>query len=130
MINGSSLSSYNKEVLKMIKLSSKAKEIVKRSYEENKIEIQKRLRNLKPFKKVSLDEEIHINDIEKALKIMSKKYDVSISKILWVLYNDDKYSLRLFSHNPLMEICRIEESTIYGLLAKALVIMSMIKEGE
>ena len=99
--------------------------------EENKVLIQKVLRQLKPLSKYS-DECIPLEAIEKAIKIMCSKYQIRIRSIMpdiWSNKKSDIWRCEVVDDSNLELISLIYGISIYEVLAKtAILICSEIKK--
>lgn len=63
----------------------KTEDLLNLKYEENKELFQKVLRKIKPFKNISLDEDLEITKLEKLMNVYEKKYAIMLSWLLPVI---------------------------------------------
>lgn len=94
--------------------------------DENKKIIQKVLRQIKPLSRCSEDEEIPIEYLEKAITVMSKKYNIRIRSISPDVWTNEKHSIwraTIISDKTLQIIGMVWGITMYEVLAKTCVKM-------
>ena len=100
--------------------------------EENKVKVQKVLRQLKPLSKYSDEDDIPLVAIEKAIKIMSSKYQVRIRNIvpdIWSNKKSDVWRCEVVDDSTLALIGYVYGISIYEVFAKtAILIYSEIKK--
>ena len=100
--------------------------------EENKKIIQKVLKQIKPLSKYSEEEEIPFWAIEKAITVMSKKYNVRVrdfSPDIWANKNETIWRGVVINDTDLTTIC-VYGITLYEVFAKVAIQMySMVRKG-
>ena len=100
--------------------------------EENKVKVQRVLRQLKPLSKYSEEEDVPLTAIEKAIKIMCYKYQIRVSAIRVDIWSNKKYDIwkaEVIDDSNLSRVEMVYGISIYELLAKvAILIYSEIKK--
>ena len=94
--------------------------------EENKIIIQKVLRKIKPLSRYSDEYDIPLDAIEKAITIMSKKYEMHISHMNSDYCSNKEYiiwRLSIYDDRTLVELNSIHAVSVYELFAKIAICM-------
>lgn len=113
----------------------KTEQVVQLDYreEENKKIIQKVLRLIKPLSKYSEEEDIPLSGIEKAIVVMSKKYQMHIREFVpdvWSNSNGVIWRVTIVNDVDLKTIDVIYGISIYEVFAKAAIQMyAQVRKG-
>lgn len=101
--------------------------------EEEKRIIQKELKKIKPFKKYSEEENVKINDLEKLIFVLSKRYMMRIREITFhFMVNENAWVWRsvLISDKTLHTLNVCYGTNVYDILSKsALMMYSEVERG-
>ena len=101
--------------------------------EESKKQIQKVLRQIKPLSKCSEESDVPLQDIEKALTVMSKKYKMHIARICPDVNSCDTHMVwqaTIVNDETLATIQYVYGITLYELFAKCAIAMySEVRKG-
>lgn len=101
--------------------------------DENKRQIQKVLRLIKPLSKYSVEKDVPLWAIEKAITVMSKKYQMHIAHIYFDIYANDEATVlkaTIYNDKKLRMIQLVYGLSIYELLAKCAICMyAEVKRG-
>lgn len=101
--------------------------------DENRRTIQKALRKMKPFSKLTMDEDVPLVKIEKMLRLMLSKYQVDITWI-FVSHDDENMRYTISLRDDGGEGARLSQTvygiTLYEVMCKAVIcIWSLAKRG-
>ena len=101
--------------------------------EENKEIIQKVLRKIKPLSKYSVDKCIPISALEKAITVMTKKYNMHIREFVLDIQSNEKsgiWRVVIINDNDLSTLEVIYGITLYEAFAKATIrLYAEVKKG-
>ena len=102
--------------------------------EENKEIIQKVLRKIKPLSRYSDEDEIPFEAIEKAITVMSKKYNVRVRELIPDVWSNEKHTIwraTLVNETKLKAFDTVFGITLYEVFAKvAIRLYSEVKKGK
>lgn len=110
-------------------------EVINLDYREkkNKIIIQKVLRKIKPLSKYPDGSEIPLNDLEKVITIISKKYPLRVRELYPDIWSNDKliiWKATLMNETTFKVIGSVYGVSIYEVFAKIVIkLYSEIKKG-
>lgn len=101
--------------------------------EENKEIIQKVLRQIKPLSRYSDEEEIPFEAIEKAIVVMSKKYNMRVREFMPDVWSNEEHTIWraiLINETNLKTIDMVFGITLYEVFAKtAIRLYAEVKKG-
>ena len=100
---------------------------------ENQKMIQKALKRMKPFQKYSVEEDVTLEDVEKLVWILCRKYDVCIQYINMVQleHNDDFFTASVTRSSDHEWLGSVHGCCLYDLFAKiAIKLYTHIKKGD